>query len=168
MKEEAVQAVIEQYYEQFGAMVGRRCKALLKNEERARDAVQEVFVRILTRKDPKPIQYPSSYLYRTATSVCLRMIRDDMKQGSGSGDALLEQIASAEAVEDQTLVKDLLDRAFGREPESTRTITVMHYIDGLTYEQVAEEVGMSVSGVRKRLRKLKSIIQTFEESTHET
>jgi DNA-directed RNA polymerase specialized sigma24 family protein len=31
-------------------------------------------------------------------------------------------------------------------------------VDGLTLEQVAEETGMSVSGVRKRLRKLRETL----------
>ena len=40
-------------------------------------------------------------------------------------------------------------------PTSSRTIAVLHYIDGLTLEQVAGETGLSVSGVRKRLRRLR-------------
>jgi DNA-directed RNA polymerase specialized sigma24 family protein len=32
---------------------------------------------------------------------------------------------------------------------------VLHHVDGLTLEEVAAEVGMSVSGVRKRLRTIK-------------
>jgi DNA-directed RNA polymerase specialized sigma24 family protein len=42
----------------------------------------------------------------------------------------------------------LLDRLFGREPESTRTMAVLHYVDGFTLEEVARETGLSVSGVR--------------------
>ena len=34
-------------------------------------------------------------------------------------------------------------------------MAVLHYVDGLTLEQVAAETGLSVSGVRKRLRKLR-------------
>ena len=49
----------------------------------------------------------------------------------------------------------MLDRLFGREPASTRTMAVMHYLDGFTLEQVASETGLSVSGVRKRLRLLR-------------
>ena len=49
----------------------------------------------------------------------------------------------------------LLDRLFQRHPASSRTIAVLHYLDGLTLEQVASEVGQSVSGVRKRLRSLR-------------
>ena len=35
-------------------------------------------------------------------------------------------------------------------------MAVLHYVDGLTLEEVAEETGMSVSGVRKRLRGLRT------------
>ena len=51
-----------------------------------------------------------------------------------------------------------------REPDSTGTIAVLHLHDGLTLEQTAEAVGMSVSGVRKRLRKLKVALADLEEA----
>ena len=52
----------------------------------------------------------------------------------------------------------VLDWLFGRNPESSRTIAVLHYVDGLTLEEVARETNMSVSGVRKRLRKLRHML----------
>ena len=52
----------------------------------------------------------------------------------------------------------VLDWLFGRHPESSRTIAVLHYVDGLTLEEVARETKMSVSGVRKRLRKLRLML----------
>ena len=57
----------------------------------------------------------------------------------------------------------LLDRLFGRHPASSRTIAVLHHIDGLTLDQVARETGLSVSGVRKRLRRLR---ETLVEMDH--
>ncbi|MEZ4449986.1 MAG: winged helix-turn-helix transcriptional regulator [Nannocystaceae bacterium] len=45
---------------------------------------------------------------------------------------------------------------------STATIAVLHLHDGLTFEEVAEVVGLSVSGVRKRLRKLKATLADLE------
>jgi hypothetical protein len=39
-------------------------------------------------------------------------------------------------------------------PVSTRVSAVLHYVDGLTLEEVAAEVDLSVSEVRKRLRGL--------------
>ena len=55
-----------------------------------------------------------------------------------------------------------LDRVFEREQPSTRAIAVMHLLDGLTLEEVAHEVGLSVSGVRKRLRTLRSRVEELE------
>jgi RNA polymerase sigma-70 factor (ECF subfamily) len=49
----------------------------------------------------------------------------------------------------------LLDDIFASEKESTRTMAVLHYVDKLTLEETAECVGLSVSGVRKRLRRLR-------------
>ena len=60
--------------------------------------------------------------------------------------------------------RQLLSRLFGSEPESTRVIAVLHLQDGLTLEQVAEEVQMSVSGVRKRLRRVRGELQELERN----
>ena len=35
-------------------------------------------------------------------------------------------------------------------------MAILHYVDGMTLQEVADEVGMSVSGVRKRLRGLRA------------
>ena len=56
---------------------------------------------------------------------------------------------------------------FGAASESTRLMAVMHYVDGMTLEQVAQATDMSVSGVRKRLRKLRARLQ-FLEAGHTT
>ena len=43
-------------------------------------------------------------------------------------------------------------------------MAVMHYVDGMTLEEVAGHVGLSVSGVRKRLRQLKERTRALEEA----
>ena len=60
--------------------------------------------------------------------------------------------------------RSLLGRLFARHRESTRVIATLHFVDGLTLEEVAEEVGMSVSGVRKRLRALRETLVELEAS----
>ena len=57
----------------------------------------------------------------------------------------------------------MLERLFGGHQESTRVIAVLHYVDGMTLEEVAGEVGMSVSGVRKRLRNLRRSLAELEK-----
>jgi RNA polymerase sigma-70 factor (ECF subfamily) len=75
---------------------------------------------------------------------------------------MLMNIACAENVEREHGNRDLLSRLFGKHPESSRTIAVLHLIDGMTLEEVAHEVKMSVGGVRKRLRSLKNTLTELE------
>jgi len=146
---------IDAWYRKYGPMVLRRCRALLKDEEEAMDAMQDVFVEVARRKTMS-VDAPSSFLYRTATNVCLNKMRSRKRKPQDLEPELVERIASAPIAEERSLTRDLLARLFSREPESTKLIAVMHLVDGYTLQEVATETGMSVSGVRKRLRKLKA------------
>ncbi|MCB9675932.1 MAG: sigma-70 family RNA polymerase sigma factor [Alphaproteobacteria bacterium] len=151
-------------YEQFGPMVYRRCRFLLRNEEKAMEATQDVFVQVLRRADELEVSAPSSLLYRIATNVSLNRIRTAKRHPEHSDDELLTRIARAPLVEERTLASAMLAKLFGGEKETTATIAVLHLLDGLTLEEVAEEVGMSVSGVRKRLRQLRAHLHELEEA----
>lgn len=148
-------------YQKYGPMVLRRCRRLLRDEDRAMDAMQDVFVRVLQRGDRLKVTYPSSLLYRIATNVCLNRIRD--QRLDLPGDEVLMHIAGMEDPEPRLDARAMLDRLFARHRDSTRTIAVLHFVDGLTLAEVAQEVGMSVSGVRKRLRGLRESLKKLEE-----
>jgi RNA polymerase sigma factor (sigma-70 family) len=151
---------VEAVYRRYGAMVLRRCRQILRDEDEALDVMQEVFVRVLTHRLRLSDQYPSSLLYRIATNLSLNRLRDRQRQAAVAGDEVLDRIATMNDPDAPLL----LDRLLGRHPESTRTMAVLHYVDGMTLEQVARECGMSVSGVRKRLRGLRASLQTMEAS----
>ena len=42
---------VDTLYRRYGPMVMRRCRQLLRDEDQALDATQDVFVRLLTRRD---------------------------------------------------------------------------------------------------------------------
>lgn len=162
---------IEEYYSRYGPMVLRRCRRLLKDEDRALDAMQEVFVKLLSYKDRLNGSYPSSLLFRIATNICLNKIRDRRDHQSLDDADNLTQIATYDEIETRLINNNLLDFIFKKEKESvrinpkkpgTREIAVMHFVDGMTLKEVADEVGLSVSGVRKRLRQLRACIQNKE------
>lgn len=154
---------VEALYRRYGPMVLRRCRQMLNEEQLALDAMQDVFVQVLRRKDTLEDRGCSSLLYRTATNVCLNRLRSSRRKPQEPASELLSRIADAADDLDRTSARSLLQRAFGHEPESTATIAVLHLYDGLTLEETADAVGMSVSGVRKRLRKLKASLQSLSE-----
>ncbi len=158
---------IEGLYRKYGPMVLRRCRFLLREEEKALDAMQDVFVNILSASDNLDYRYPSSLLYRIATNVCLNIIRRDKRLPETTGDMILEQIACIGDHQQSVEANELIDSIFKNEKPSTREIAVMLYIDGLTLEQTAEESGLSVSGVRKRMRLLRERASFFKGEIYE-
>ena len=146
---------VEQFYTKYGPMVLRRCRTLLRNEEQALDAMQEVFVKVLKKAEVLDDRAPSSLLYTIATNTCLNELRRNSGRFVNDGNDLLESIAGWDRHEELTITGHFLDRLFEGEKETTRTMAVLHYVDGYTLEETASIVGMSVSGVRKRLRGLR-------------
>lgn len=154
---------VDMLYRRYGPMVMRRCRQLLGDEDEALDATQDVFVRLLTRRDRLRDYAPCSLLYRMATNLCLNRIRDARRRKTTANSTLLEQIACWEDVEGQIEARTVLAKLFGQQRESTRTMAVLYYVDGMTLQEVAREVGMSVSGVRKRLLGLRAALQKMEK-----
>ena len=155
---------VEALYRKYGPMVLRRCRRLLGDEERALDAMQDTFVRVLRHSGRLNDRAPSSLLYCIATNVCLNILRSDRRHPKISGDEILLNVASTEDVEEKAVTRHFLDGIFQRERASTKTMAVLHYVDKMTLEEVASHVGLSVSGVRKRLAALKARTQTLQEA----
>jgi RNA polymerase sigma-70 factor (ECF subfamily) len=152
---------VDSLYRTHGPMVLRRCRRLLRDEAKAVDAMQDVFVEILRRKETLDDRAPAGLLLTTATNLCLNKLRTMRRKPEDAEDELIHQVASfgeGESAEERTLARRFLDRLFQTQPESTRLIAVLHYVDRLTLEEVAAEVDMSVSGVRKRLRALQAAV----------
>ena len=154
---------VEALSRRYGPMVLRRCRRLLRDEDEALDACQDVFVRVVEHRARLDTRYPSSLLYRIATNVCLNRLRDSRREPLTRDGAMLAEIARAEEPGAASDARLLLARLFGRHPESSRTMAVLHYVDGLTLEEVAAETDMSVSGVRKRLRALRVSLTEMTE-----
>lgn len=146
---------VEALYRKYGPMVLRRCRQILQNEEKALDAMQDTFVQLLRHEKRLTADAPSSLLYRMATNICLNILRAEKRRAVSGREELLMEIASVDEHEERSVTRAFLDDLFSREKASTRTIAVLHYVDRLTLEETAAEVGLSVSGVRKRLRSLK-------------
>ncbi len=152
------------WYDRYGPLVLRRCRAILRDEEMARDAMHEVFVTLVRKADRIEDRAPSSLMYRMATNTSLNVLRSRRRRPEHSDDDLIARIAFLDDAEARLGARGMLARLFADNPETTRTIAVLHLHDGLTLQEVATEVGMSVSGVRKRLRKLRAQLHELEEA----
>lgn len=141
---------LRELYERHAAAVLARCRWLLRDDEAARDATQEVFARALrSLPEFRAQSSPHTWLLRIATHHCLNQLRG----GRARWRQELEALQGGRQVETETpdrraLVRALLQAAGPEEQE----VAVLTYVDELTQAEIAEQLGRSLPTVRKRLR----------------
>ena len=143
---------LEALYERYGPDVHRRCRYLLRDEDAAWDATQDVFVKV--ERARARFQGRSSWLtwlMRITTNHCLNQLRAGRVRRGHSllgVEALDREGRHTADSERAAQVRDLL-RLFD---VKTQAAAIHYYVDGMTQEEVAVAVGLSVPTVRKRLR----------------
>ena len=147
---------VEALYRRYGPMVLRRCRAILGDEDSAQDAMQDVFVLLLRKQARLVDQYPSSLLYRMATNRCLNIIRSAKRRRDTPDEDALARFQAPGSLEEEFEGRDMVDRLLDGERNSTRAMVILHHRDGMTLRDTAATVGMSESGVRKRMRQLRA------------
>jgi RNA polymerase sigma-70 factor (ECF subfamily) len=146
---------VKSYYNRFGGLVFRRCKKLLQDEEKALDAMQDVFVKLIRYQNRLKDNHPSSLLYRISTNVCLNKIRKERKFKVTNTEDILLNIPLYDNNESKCDAENLLNYILSGKKESTHKIAIMHFVDGLTLKEISREVGLSISGVFKRIQELR-------------
>jgi RNA polymerase sigma-70 factor, ECF subfamily len=139
-------------YREFGPVVYRRCVRLLGDMEAARDATQEVFVKLL-REEGSFDRGDGAlrWIHRVTTHHCLNLRRDRRRWArltGGSAEAALEVATTAAAPPaDRQLAREVL----GRFDAATRAVAVGVLVTGMERDEVASELGISRRTVHRRL-----------------
>ncbi len=154
---------VENLYRRYGPFVLRRCRQVLGDEQEALEALQEVFVQILRRRDSLDGHALGGLLHRSATNHCLNRLRSQRRKPHDPASDRLDSLRSSSREYDRSEARSLLSHALDQAPDSSATIVMLHLHDGLTLEQTAHQVGMSVSGVRDRLRRLKATLHQLRD-----
>ena len=136
-------------YARYGAIVLRRALTLLGNRDEARDAMQEVFVRVIEKHEQFRGDVPLlRWIYRITTNVCLNRRRQRRAHPVVDDPEAVLALAGPGA--------DWVDRAtvialLGRFDAVTQEMAVYYYLDEMSMEEVAETVGYSRKTVGKKL-----------------
>ncbi len=133
---------IERLYRSHGHVVLRRARALLGNEADAQEALQEIFTALLRAPgDLRAARSIVAWLYGATTHHCLNVIRN-RRTGARLVDLHVVPLrpTAGEARSDALAeVRSLLVRL----PEAEAAAVVYHHLDGMTYDEIAEQLGCS-------------------------
>ncbi|MFB0516512.1 MAG: RNA polymerase sigma-70 factor [Candidatus Neomarinimicrobiota bacterium] len=118
------------------------------------DIVQEVFVRIWRgRANLNPKLSLKADLYKSVRNQALKVIRHAKVERTAEGD--LQSLHYATSTPEDELywaeLTVLLNRTIRQLPERCRTIFLMSRVDGLTYQEIADVLDISINTVKTQL-----------------
>jgi len=113
-------------------------------------------MRVLTTRDPQPVLEPRAFLTTIAKRVLFNHYRrQDLERAYLDTLAQLpEQVVPSEeerAIILQTLTE--LDQLLDGLPRAVKQAFLLAQIDGLTYNEIARELGISLATVKRHLNK---------------
>jgi RNA polymerase sigma factor (sigma-70 family) len=142
--------LLAELYETHAAAVLARCRFLLKDDEAARDAAQEVFVRSLRAlSELRSADSPVAWILRVATHHCLNELRSQRALWRDRIQVLVEERSLSGADIDR---KELLRALLSVAPIEAQEVAVLYYVDEMTQAEIGATMGLSLPTVRKRLR----------------
>jgi len=166
----------ELLYERYQRRIGAYVFGMVKDHGRAEDITQEVFVSALRRMraTERPIAF-KPWVYEIAKNACIDSYRRTRRTEEVSFDAddrlspsdygrLVSTGPGPDAALDAKQDLDHLCGAFGGLSESHHQILVMRELEGLSYKDIGERMGMSRPAVESTLfRARKRLGEEYDE-----
>jgi RNA polymerase sigma-70 factor (ECF subfamily) len=137
-------------YRAYGHLVLRRCKRILRRDNAAEDALQEVFLRLWRYGDAfGAAESKLGWLYRVADRCCFDILARERKRAESELDPSDEAHAGrgVSSIEDREIVLRFLQRF----DDDLKQIAILHYMDELTQEEIASATGWSRQTIVKKL-----------------
>ena len=153
-------------------------RRLLRNEEDARDAVQNAFVRAFQSLSRfRQESSISTWLHRIVINEALMRLRSRAKSDEPSIDDLLPTfIADGHQTRDTVDWSETADKALERAetaeivrrkidelPEIYRTVLLMHDIEEMSHAEIAESLGVSINVAKVRLHRARQALRMLLE-----
>ena len=143
------------------------CMKYLKNEEEAKDSVQQIFLKVIQELHKYKVEYFKSWLYMVAKNHCLMKLRER----PGKITTELHDRLSATPQEEtdiQSLLQndralDLMDMSLKElNPEQQQCVTLF-YLEKKSYQEISEATGFNLLQVKSYIqngkRNLKIMIE---------
>ena len=130
------------------------CMKYLKNEEEAKDCVQQVFLKAITELHKYKVEYFKSWIYMVARNHCLMRLRHMGKKTVGIDEKLIEakeDIKASSHIEKENLLKAMGESLSELSKEQKDCVTLF-YLEKKTYHEVADKTGFTIMQVKSYIQ----------------
>lgn len=146
----------ERAVEAYGNSLYRLCSVMTGNKEDAQDAVQECFLRYITKApDFKDSEHEKAWLIKVASNIC----RDTLRKRKHQSFLSLDDIRNLAVSEDNAQILGLLVSL----DEKYRIVIHLHYVEGYQTEEISSMLDISRAAVKKRLQRGREMLREIYE-----
>jgi RNA polymerase sigma-70 factor (ECF subfamily) len=132
------------------------CMKYLKNEEEAKDCVQQIFLKVITELQKYKVDYFKSWIYMVAKNHCLMKIRD--RHGKIPVE-LTDRVVKTpeEDVDRQDLLQtdqaiEFMDEALRELGTEQQQCVTLFYLGKKSYYEISEQTGFSMMQVKSYIQ----------------
>jgi RNA polymerase sigma-70 factor, ECF subfamily len=175
-------AAFDRLVELCGPRVYSLAYRLVGNPEDAQDMAQEAFLRVYRALPAFKWESAfSTWLFRIVTNVCFDEIArrknrpmplTDLHNGDDDAPPLKEQVSSdtVEGTWEQREQRRMLQAAIASLPPTFRVVVVLYDIQGMSYQEIAQTLRLSLGTVKSRLNRARILLRTrlVEDREHLT
>ena len=143
---------------EYGARLYVVAYRLLGNRTDAEDAVQRALLKCFAARASYSSRWAiSTWLYRALTNVCI----DEMRRRRTRAAAMRAsaEIGPHHAGAGTAGERVDVERALEQVPREARVLLALHYVDGLSFGELARVRGISVNTVKSQLARGKAIMR---------
>jgi RNA polymerase sigma-70 factor (ECF subfamily) len=151
---------LERIYKKFQQSVYSYCARMMGNKSEAKDAIQEVFLRVIDYKESAPVNHFPAWLFRITRTVCLNLIRK--KRNYEEFNDEIYTITSNYREQDFSL-KDVLDNALMQLPPTLREVVILREYEGYSYQEIAVLLDIDLSLVKVRIHRARLTLRKILE-----
>ena len=176
---DAVARVLDGDKQQFEHLVRRYQHALYRHavsivldHDTAADMVQDAFVRAyLNLRECRDTSRFRAWLFRTLRNRCFDHLKAASRRNVPLDDVepiALDEADGPSALAERGETRAAIRRALAKLPPVLREAFVMHYVDGMSYETMAELLGASVSAIKMRALRAREALSSALGQDHVT
>ncbi|OPF84562.1 RNA polymerase subunit sigma-24 [Streptomyces antioxidans] len=153
------------FYARTYPWLAARAVMLSDNRQNAEDAVQEAYIEAM-RRWPEVRAYASPEAWVT-TTMRRKLSRDGRRWWFRWKPVELTVPAAATATVEETAEALAALRALGTLPPRQRQVVVMHSLEGMSYQAISAELGISVGSVGSNLHKARARLSLLLDASPE-
>ena len=170
----AFEHLVRKYQKQVHTLAWRKIGDFHIAEDITQETFLQVYQKLETLEDPA--RFPS-WLYVITGRLCIAWLRKNQRHTEPLEDTDLSEVeteaysryvAMERAKTFDEARRDLVEKLLARLKEGNRTVITLHYLEGMTYAEISNFLGVSENTIKSRLRRARQQLKKYGFMVQET